>query len=312
MRVLVTGTDGYIGIVLASFLLKRGYDVVGLDTGFYRDAWLYNDGASTLPSVKNKDLRCMTADDVAGMDAVVHLAELSNDPLGQLSPHITYGINHQGSVVLAQLCKAAGVPRFVYTSSCSVYGIGGGNAYKNETSTPQPQTAYGPSPRMRFDLVLNNLAGLAWTTKKIHMTSDGTPWRPLVHVLDICEAIACTLEAPREVVHNEVFNVGKTSENYQVREIAEIVAEVFPGCDLVFGTSDGDNRSYRVSFDKIATHLPGFQCRHDVASGARELHAVFERIGMSRDIFESRAYTRLKQIQHLHDTSQIDEHFFWQ
>ena len=165
---------------------------------------------------------------------------------------------------------------------------------------------------MRFDLVLNNLAGLAWTTKKIHMTSDGTPWRPLVHVLDICEAIACTLEAPREVVHNEVFNVGKTGENYQVREVAEIVAEVFPGCDLVFGTNDGDNRSYRVSFDKIATHLPGFQCRRDVALGARELHAVFERIGMSRDTFESRAYTRLKQIQHLRATNQINEHFFWQ
>jgi len=342
MRVLVTGTDGYIGVVLASFLLKRGYDVVGLDTGFYRDAWLYNNEVSTLPSVKNKDLRRMTADDVAGMDAVVHLAELSNDPLGQLSPHITFAINHQGSVTLAQLCKAVGVPRFVYTSSCSVYGLGGGREYKTETSPPQPQTAYaeckvlverdvsamadatfsptflrnatayGPSPRMRFDLVVNNLAGLAWTTKKIHMTSDGTPWRPLVHVLDICEAIACTLEAPREVVHNEVFNVGNTSENYQVREIAKIVAEVFPGCDLVFGTSDGDNRSYQVSFDKIATHLPGFQCRRDVALGARELYAVFERIGMSRDIFESRAYTRLKQIQYLRDTSQIDEHFFWQ
>jgi nucleoside-diphosphate-sugar epimerase len=341
MRVLVTGTDGYIGIVLASFLLKRGYDVMGLDTGFYRDAWLYNKGVGTLPSVKNKDLRHMTADDVAGMDAVVHLAELSNDPLGQLSPHITYAINHQGSVALAQLCKAVGVPRFVYTSSCSVYGIGGGSEYKTETATPQPQTAYaeckvlverdvsamadatfsptflrnatayGPSPRMRFDLMLNNLAGLAWTTKKIHMTSDGTPWRPLVHVLDICEAIACTLEAPREVVHNEIFNVGITSENYQVREVAEIVSEVFPGCDLVFGTNDGDNRSYRVSFDKIAAHLPGFQCRRDVTLGARELHAVFERIGMSRDIFESRAYTRLKQIQHLCATSQLDEHFFW-
>jgi nucleoside-diphosphate-sugar epimerase len=342
MRVLVTGTDGYIGVLLAPFLLARGYDVVGLDTGFYRDAWLYNNGVTTLPPVKNKDLRGMTVDDVAGMDAVVHLAELSNDPLGQLSPYITYAINHQGSVTLARLCKEAGVPRFVYTSSCSVYGVGGGSEYKTEISMPQPQTAYaeckvlverdvaamadetfsptflrnatayGPSPRMRFDLVLNNLAGLAWTTKKIHMTSDGTPWRPLVHVLDICEAIACTLEAPHEMVHAEVFNVGKTSENYQVREIAEIVAEVFPGCDLIFGANDSDNRSYRVSFDKIATHLPGFQCRHDVVIGACELHAIFERIGLSHDIFESRAYTRLKQVQYLRDTSQIDEHFFWQ
>jgi nucleoside-diphosphate-sugar epimerase len=342
MRVLVTGTDGYIGVLLAPFLLARGYDVVGLDTGFYRDAWLYNNGVTTLPPVKNKDLRRMTVDDVAGIDAVVHLAELSNDPLGQLSPHITYAINHQGSVTLARLCKEAGVPRFVYTSSCSVYGVGGGSEYKTELSMPQPQTAYaeckvlverdvaamadetfsptflrnatayGPSPRMRFDLMLNNLAGLAWTTKKIHMTSDGTPWRPLVHVLDICEAIACTLEAPHEMVHAEVFNVGKTSENYQVREIAEIVAEVFPGCDLIFGANDSDNRSYRVSFDKIATCLPGFQCRHDVVIGACELHAVFERIGLSHDIFESRAYTRLKQVQYLRDTSQIDEHFFWQ
>jgi nucleoside-diphosphate-sugar epimerase len=342
MRVLVTGTDGYIGVVLGSFLLERGYDVVGLDTGFYRDGWLYHTGGTTFPPVQNKDLRRMTVDDVAGMDAVVHLAELSNDPLGQLSPNITYAINHLGSVSLARLCKEAGVPRFVYTSSCSVYGIGGGDEYKTETSIPQPQTAYaeckvlverdisamaddtfsptflrnatayGPSPRMRFDLVVNNLAALAWTTQKIHMTSDGTPWRPLVHVLDICEAIACTLAAPREIVHAEIFNVGKTSENYQVKEIAEIVAQVFPSCDLIFGTNDGDNRSYRVSFDKIATRLPGFQCRHDVATGTRELHAVFERIQMSREIFESRSYTRLKQIQHLCATSQLDEHFFWQ
>lgn len=342
MRVLVTGTDGYIGVVLGSFLLERGYDVVGLDTGFYRDGWLYHNGDIPLPPVKRKDLRRMTVEDVAGMDAVVHLAELSNDPLGQLSPHITYAINHMGSVALAQLCKEAGVPRFVYTSSCSVYGIGGGSEYKTETSIPCPQTAYaeckvlverdiaamaddtfsptflrnatayGASPRMRFDLVVNNLAGLAWTTKKIHMTSDGTPWRPLVHVRDICEAIACTLAAPRDVVHAEIFNVGKTAENYQVKEIAEIVAQVFPSCDLVFGANDGDNRSYRVSFDKIATRLPGFQCRHDVASGTRELHAVFERIQMSRDVFESRSYTRLKQIQHLCATGQLDEHFFWQ
>jgi nucleoside-diphosphate-sugar epimerase len=342
MRVLVTGMDGYIGTVLGPFLLDRGHDVVGLDTGFYRDAWLYNNGARRLPSVHNKDLRRITLDDVAGMEAVVHLAELSNDPLGQLSPHITYAINHQGSVALARLCKEAGVPRFVYTSSCSVYGVGGGSEYKTEISPPQPQTAYaeckvlverdvtamanatfsptflrnatayGPSPRMRFDLVLNNLAGLAWTTKKIHMTSDGTPWRPLVHVLDICEAVACTLEAPREVVHNEVFNVGKTSENYQVREVAEVIAEVFPGCDLIFGAPNGDNRSYRVSFDKIATHLPGFRCRHNASSGARELYAVFERIGMACEIFESRAYTRLKQIQHLCATSQLDTDFFWQ
>src|SRR5215813_4144303 len=341
MRVLVTGTDGYIGVVLASFLLARGYDVVGLDTGFYRDAWLYNNGVSTLPSVKNKDLRRMTLDDVAGADAVVHLAELSNDPLGQLSPHITYAINHQGSVALAQLCKAVGVPRFVYTSSCSVYGIGGGSAYKTETSTPQPQTAYaeckvlverdvsamadatfsptflrnatayGPSPRMRFDLVINNLAGLAWTTKEIRLTSDGTPWRPLVHVLDICQAIACTLEAPREIVHNQIFNVCDTKENYRVRDIAQLVSQTFPGCSLAAGAHDGDQRSYRVSFEKINTQLPGFCCRRDITLGTFQLRELFERIAMTRDTFAFRAYTRLRQLEYLISTRQIDARFFW-
>ena len=173
-------------------------------------------------------------------------------------------------------------------------------------------TAYGFSPRLRFDVVVNNLTGWAMTTGEVKLMSDGRAWRPLVHVLDICEAIACTLEASREVVHNTIFNVGDTNENYQVREVAAAVAEAFPGCDLIFGTSDSDNRSYRVSFDKIATCLPGFQCRHNVARGAHELHTIFERIGMSRDIFESRAYTRLKQIQHLRNTSQLNEHFFWQ
>ena len=341
MRVLVTGSDGYIGSVLAPFLLARGHDVLGLDTGFYRAGWLYHPPVARLPAVVNKDLRHVTVQDVAGMDAVVHLAELSNDPLGQLSPHVTYAINHQGSVTLAQCCKDAGVPRFVYASSCSVYGLGGGDEYKTETSELFPQTAYatckmcverdvaaladatfsptflrnatayGPSPRMRFDLVLNNLAGCAWTTHRIVLTSDGTPWRPLVHVRDICEAIACTLEAPRERVHAETFNVGTTSENYQIGELAELVAVVFPGCAVRLGTRGGDTRSYCVRFDKIATHLPGFQCRHTVSSGLFDLHALYTRLALCRTAFESRAYTRLAQIQHLRATGQLDEQLFW-
>lgn len=340
MKVLVTGIEGYIGVLLGSTLLERGHEVMGLDTGFYREGWLYNTNMSLLAPCTNLDIRYITEEILHGYDAIVHLAELSNDPLGQLCPDITYDINHMGTVRLANLCKRVGIERFIYTSSCSVYGVGT-ETYQTETSPPNPQTAYakckvlverdlfaladdsfsptflrnatayGPSPRMRFDLVLNNLAALAWTTGEIRMTSDGTPWRPLVHVLDICEAIACSLEAPREVVHNEIFNVGDTKENYQVREIAQIVAETFPGCTLTLGTNDKDNRSYRVSFEKIQTQLSGFKCQRDVATGAQQLRDVFERIAMSRDTFECRPYTRLKQLEYLIRTRQIDDSFFW-
>jgi nucleoside-diphosphate-sugar epimerase len=238
------------------------------------------------------------------------------------------------------MAKKTGVSRFIYTSSCSVYGAGSGE-FKDEHSPVNPQTAYaackvlverdvsaladdnftptflrnatayGPSPRMRFDLVLNNLAGLAWTTRQIKLTSDGSPWRPLVHVRDIAHAIACVLEAPREAVHNELFNVGATEENYQVKDIAQIVSETFPGCALTFGNSDGDNRSYRVCFDKIHSKLPGFRRRNALADGARELLALFQQIGMSRETFEFRAYTRLKQLEYLLKTGHIDDQLFW-
>lgn len=340
MKVLVTGVDGYIGVLLAQLLLERGHHVVGLDAGFYRDGWLYNIGSAGFPPCVNKDIRRIVAEDLRGFDAVVHMAELSNDPTGQLSPKVTYDINHEGTVQLARWCKEAGVSRFVYTSSCSVYGLGS-DEYKTEESEVNPQTeyakckvlverdlsrmaddafsptflrnatGYGPSPRMRFDLVLNNLSGLAWTTGQVRMTSDGTPWRPLVHVLDICEAIACSLEAPREIVHNQVFNVGDNQENYRVKEIADIVARVFPGCEVTLGTAHGDTRTYRVSFDKINARLPGFRCRRNALTGARELRELFERIGLSREMFEFRAFTRLRQLEYLIKTRQLDEHFFW-
>ena len=341
MKVFVTGVEGYIGALLAPMLVQRGFDVVGTDTGYYRDGWLYSDPQiKSFPLFVNRDLRQITESDLRGFDAVVHLAELSNDPLGQNKPEITFKINHQGSVELARKAKAVGVKRFVYTSSCSVYGVGSGD-FLSEQSPVNPQTtyaeckvrverdvgkladdnfspvflrnatAYGPSPRMRFDIVLNNLSALAWTTKKIAMTSDGTPWRPLVHVRDICEAIACALEAPREAIHGQIFNVGDDRDNYRVREIAEIVAREFPGCELTFGPSGGDNRSYRVSFEKISTRLPGFRCQRNAAIGARELRETYERIDMPRDIFEFRAFTRLKQLQYLIRTHQIDEEFFW-
>lgn len=342
MRILLTGVDGYIGSLLGPFLIDAGHEVIGVDTGFYRDGWLYSDPSSFDRSPKTlcKDLRLISEKDVEGMDAVVHLAELSNDPLGETVPEITKEINHKGSVRLARLAKAAGVPRFVYTSSCSVYGAGSGE-FLDETAPVNPQTAYaeckvkvendvgamadddfspvflrnatayGASPRMRFDIVLNNLAGLAWVTNRIAMTSDGTPWRPLVHVLDICHAVRCAVEAPTEAIHNQKFNVGQSTNNYRVREIAEIVGQVFTGCEVTFGSLDGDSRSYRVSFDKIHEQLPGFECKWSALSGAKQLRRVFERIQMPKEIFEFRAFTRLKQLRYLMQTGQIDDELFW-
>ncbi len=339
MKVLVTGTEGYLGSLLPPLLFERGHDVIGVDTGYYKVGWLYN-GTEVTAKTLNKDIRLISVEDLQGVEAIVHMAELSNDPTGQLAPHITYEINHQGSVRLAKLAKQAGVRRFVYMSSCSVYGVAT-EGDVTEESAVNPQTAYaecktlverdvkpladddfsptfmrnatafGASPRMRFDIVLNNLAGLAWTTKEIKMISDGTPWRPLAHALDICKAIVCTLEAPRDIVHNQIFNVGDTTNNYRVKEIAAIIAEVFPGCKLSFGDQGADNRSYRVSFEKINTTLPGFKCDWNAQRGAQQFLDLFTQIDMTEDIFLSRGFTRLKQLEYLIRTQQIDHNFFW-
>ncbi|MBF2004709.1 MAG: SDR family oxidoreductase [Chlorogloeopsis fritschii C42_A2020_084] len=339
MKVLVTGTEGYLGSLLAPLLLQKGHEVIGVDTGYYKVGWLYN-GTELTAKTLNKDIRHITTEDLQGVEAIVHMAELSNDPTGQLAPHITYDINHKGSVRLAKLAKQAGVRRFVYMSSCSVYGVAT-DGDVTEESPVNPQTAYaecktlverdvkpladddfsptflrnatafGASPRMRFDIVLNNLAGLAWTTKEIKMISDGTPWRPLVHALDISKAIACTLEAPRDIVHNQIFNVGDTTNNYRVKEIAEIIADTFPGCKLSFGEQGSDNRSYRVSFEKINTKLPGFKCDWNAEQGAKQLFDLFTLIDMTEDTFFSRGFTRLKQLEYLIRTQQIDQDFFW-
>ncbi|HEY9727665.1 MAG TPA: SDR family oxidoreductase [Chroococcales cyanobacterium] len=339
MKVLVTGTEGYLGSLLPPLLIERGHEVIGVDTGFYKVGWLYN-GTNVTAKTLTKDIRHITPEDLEGIEAIVHMAELSNDPTGQLSPTITYDINHKGSVRLATIAKEAGVRRFVYMSSCSVYGVATEGDVTEESSV-NPQTAYaecktlverdvkpmaddnfsptfmrnatafGASPRMRFDIVLNNLSGLAWTTNEIKMTSDGTPWRPLVHALDICKSIACALEAPRDIVHNQIFNVGDTSNNYRVKEIAEIIAGVFPGCQLSFGNQGADNRSYRVSFEKINTTLPGFKCDWNAQRGAEQLYNLFKQIDMTKETFESRGFTRLKQLEYLIRTQQIDKDFFW-
>lgn len=339
MRVLVTGADGYIGARLGPYLRARGHEVVGLDTGFYADGWLPVDAAEPPPCLR-RDVRRVGDDALGGVDAVVHLAELSNDPLGQLDPAVTRDINYRGSLRLARRCKALGVRRFVYSSSCSVYGAAA-DGPRTETSATAPQTAYaeckllverglaaladerfsptilrnatafGPSPRMRFDLVLNNLAASAWTSGEIRMVSDGTPWRPLVHVLDICEAMAIVLEAPREVVHGETFNVGGDGQNYRVKDIAETVAGALPGCRLAFGAATGDRRSYRVAFEKIERRL-GFRCRRDARAGAHELRAWFERLGLTAADVERRPFTRLRQLEHLLATGQLDRRLRWQ
>jgi nucleoside-diphosphate-sugar epimerase len=342
MKVLVTGTEGYIGARLAPILMARGHDVVGLDAGFYRDGTLYVDPhrMSVAPTTLFKDLRAIKEADLRGFDAIVHLAELSNDPLGQNRPEITFEINHQGSLNLARAARAAGVRRFVYASSCSVYGLGSGE-FLDETTPTNPQTAYatckvlverdvaplatddfsvvflrnatayGPSPRMRFDIVLNDLCALAWTRKQIVMTSDGSPWRPIVHIEDICEAMYCALEAPASAINGQVFNVGHTEENFRVREIADIVASAFPDCTVVVGPPSKDNRSYRVRFDKILSGLPGFKGAWTARRGAEELRRLFERIEFSQDTFEYRAFTRLKQLKYLLRTGQVDADLYW-
>jgi nucleoside-diphosphate-sugar epimerase len=339
MRVLLTGADGYIGAIMGPKLLDAGHDVVGLDTGFYRRGWLYDD-RRTHPTVISRDLREVTTDDLRGFDAVVHLSELSNDPLGENDPELTMAINHRGSVALAEKARAAGVRRFVYASSCSTYGAGG-DEMRTEESALSPQTAYarckilverdvaalrderftptfmrnatayGASPRQRFDIVLNNLCGFAHTLGEIRMTSDGSPWRPIVHIEDICAAMLCVLDADPEAVAGESFNVGSDDGNYRIREIAEIVARTFPGCALTIGQSGGDTRSYRVSFAKIRRHLPDFATRWDAERGARQLKAVFERIGLTREMFEAPPYTRLKELRHLRDTDQVDAQLMW-
>jgi nucleoside-diphosphate-sugar epimerase len=339
MRILVTGSEGYLGSLLTPELQWRGHEVFGLDVGFYRERLLYVNRTGT-PKTMAQDLRHLEPKSLEGIDAIIHLGELSNDPAGQLSPEITYEINHQGSVRLAAMAKKAGVRRFLYTSSCSVYGISSDD-YVDEQSAVNPQTAYavcktlverdlkemasrefsptilrnatayGASPSMRFDIVLNNLAGLAWTRREIAMTSDGSPWRPLVHALDICYAIISVLESPCDAVHNEIFNVGDTKHNYTVRQIAETVSEIFPGCSVSFGPPSSDNRSYRVNFEKIRRHLPLFRSQWDMRRGAQQLCDLFQKIDMTSEVFEFRTFTRLKQLQYLIRTRQIDGHFFW-
>ena len=339
VRVLVTGSEGYVGSVLRDVLMEYGHDCVGLDTGYFNDGDL---GRAPRPiPLISKDIREVTHDDVADFDAVIHLAALANDALGALDESLTHTINTDASLRLAELAKAAGVHRFVFSSSCSMYGRGGARVLA-EDAPLEPLTAYahskrdvevglskladdafspvylrnatafGLAPRFRFDLVVNNLVGWAWTTKCIRMTSDGTPWRPLVHVRDIARACVCALEAPAEAVHDQAFNIGSNDHNLQIRDIADRIQRHFPECEVTFGRSDGDARTYSVDFAKANASLPGFErTAFSLDEAVAELKEVFDNMALRQEDFESRLYARLKQIQHLRAAGRLDSKLYW-
>jgi nucleoside-diphosphate-sugar epimerase len=314
-------------------LAEAGHEVTGLDTFLY-DGCDFGLDAQPL-SIIRKDIRDVEARDVSGFDAVIHLAALSNDPLGCLDESCTYDINHLGSVTLARAAKAAGVPRYLFASSCSLYGAAGEDMLdENASFNPitaygrskvlveadvsqladdafspvflRNATAYGVSPRLRADIVVNNLVGVAYTTGEVLIQSDGTPWRPLVHVQDISRAFLAVLEAPREAIHNQAFNVGSSQENYQIRDVASIVQDIVPGCSVSYLEGGGpDPRCYRVNCDKLTRHIPGFKTEWTVRRGAEELYASFVENGLTKEMFAG--YVRLKRIQDLLASGRLDE-----
>lgn len=339
MRVLVTGHNGYIGSVMVPILRASGHDIVGLDTFFFEDC-LLGDIPDTVPAIR-KDIRDMEVSDLEGFDAVVHLAALCNDPLGDLNQDWTYDINHHASVHLARLSREAGVRRFLYASSCSMYGAAGDEVL-SETAPLRPltayavskvrteedvskladgnfspifmrnATAYGLSPHLRADVVLNNLVCWAHTTGRIRIMSDGTPWRPIVHVQDISRAFAVALAAPRTAIHNEAFNVGSNEENYQVSELAEIVRGTVAGCTVEYAEGGGpDPRSYRVDFGKLGRVLPEFRPQWNASFGAKELYSALQDVNLTLEDFQGRRYVRLTQFKHLLDSGRLDGSLRW-
>jgi nucleoside-diphosphate-sugar epimerase len=339
VKVLVTGHDGYIGRVLTPLLRSAGHDVTGLDTGWFTPC-TFGEEPPAVPA-RRIDLRDVELGDLEGFDVVVHLAALSNDPLGDLNPEVTYAINHRASVRLAELAKEAGVQRFLYSSSCSLYGAAG-DAPVDETADFHPvtpygeskilseqdisvladdhfhptflrnATAYGVSPGLRADLVVNNLVGYAVITGEVLIKSDGTPWRPLVHVEDISRAFLAGLEAPVERVHDEAFNVGSPTENYRIRDVAEIVKEAVSGSEVVYAEGgSADKRDYRVDFTKISTQLPEFRPVWTVRKGVEELAAAYRARGLTLEEFLSDRYLRIQRIRFLCARGEIDADLRW-
>ena len=339
MRVLVTGHKGYIGTAMVPMLRRAGHDVLGLDSDLYRNS-TYGAGLPEVPEII-KDIRDVEKTDIEGVDGIIHLAGLSNDTLGDLDQDLTYEINHAASVRLAAIAKAQGVSRFVFASSCSNYGAAGAGmqdetaalnpitAYAiskvmverdvaelaDDTFTPvfmRNATAYGVSPRIRFDIVLNNLTAWAYTTGQVLLKSDGTPWRPLVHIEDISLAAMAALEAPREIVHNQAFNVGRNAENYQMRQLADIVKETVPECQISFAAgAEPDKRNYRVDFSKYARAFPDHTPRWDVRRGAQQIYESYRAFGLKRDEYEGPRYKRIAQLTTLLESGQLDKTLRW-
>jgi nucleoside-diphosphate-sugar epimerase len=340
MRILVTGHKGYIGAVMTPMLLREGHSVVGWDSDWFVKS-AFSDDLAQVPHLK-KDIRDAQLEDLQGFDAVVHLAGLSNDPLGDLNPSLTFQINHLASVRLADLAKQAGAKRFLFSSSCSTYGAAGADELLTEEGLFRPvtaygrskvlaeqdilklassdfspiflrnATAYGVSPRLRFDLVLNNLVAWAFATKRIYIKSDGTPWRPIVHLEDICQAFIVALRAPTSLVHCQAFNVGSTAENYQIRDLAEIVKEIVPECRIEYAKDGGpDARCYRVDFAKIARVLPDYKPQWNARKGALELYEGIRSRELRLEDFEGPRYMRISHLQELLSTGQLDETLRW-
>jgi nucleoside-diphosphate-sugar epimerase len=339
MRVLITGHNGYIGSVLGAMVRAAGHDVVGLDTFLFEGGTFGPDCSQ--PEALRMDLRDVQVDDLRGFDAVMHLAALSNDPLGDVNPQCTYDINHLGSVRLARLAKEAGVKRLIFASSCSLYGVAGDEMLTEEAAfnpiTPygvskvlferdvsqladddfsptflRNSTAYGVSPRLRADVVVNNLVAIAYTTGEVLIQSDGTPWRPLVHIEDIARAFLAVLHAPRELVHNEAFNVGRTEENYRVRDLGELVEQVVPGSKVKYADGGGpDPRCYRVDCGKLMRTLPEYTPQWTVRRGMEQLRDAFERNGLTREELLGDRYFRIKRIRALQSDGLLDDSLRW-